>query len=96
MGLFMLRKDSERRATLHRILTDYISHVISNVQESQVVGHCDLLTLMNIYIYISPSYRRFMIINVNVSSKVPDSISHCSDEKVKKKVNFSLEMEKPK
>lgn len=37
-----------------------------------------------------------MIINVNVSSKVPDSISHCSDEKVKKKVNFSLEMEKPK
>ncbi|XP_040900393.1 mitogen-activated protein kinase kinase kinase 5 [Toxotes jaculatrix] len=34
MGLFMLRKDSERRATLHRILTDYISHVISNIQES--------------------------------------------------------------
>lgn len=33
-GLFMLRKDSERRATLHRILTDYISHVVSNIQES--------------------------------------------------------------
>ena len=34
IGLFMLRKDSERRATLHRVLTDYISHVISNIQES--------------------------------------------------------------
>ncbi|XP_017279278.1 mitogen-activated protein kinase kinase kinase 5 [Kryptolebias marmoratus] len=34
IGLFMLRKDSERRATLHRILTDYISHVVSNIQES--------------------------------------------------------------
>ncbi|KAK2844874.1 hypothetical protein Q5P01_011533 [Channa striata] len=33
-GLFMLRKDSERRATLHRILTNSISHVISNIQES--------------------------------------------------------------
>lgn len=33
-GLFMLRKDSERRATLHQILTDYISHVVSNIQES--------------------------------------------------------------
>ncbi|XP_042279025.1 mitogen-activated protein kinase kinase kinase 5 [Thunnus maccoyii] len=34
IGLFMLRKDSERRATLHRVLTDYISHVVSNIQES--------------------------------------------------------------
>ncbi|XP_041843395.1 mitogen-activated protein kinase kinase kinase 5 [Melanotaenia boesemani] len=34
MGLFMLRKDSERRATLHRVLTDYISHVVSNLQAS--------------------------------------------------------------
>ncbi|XP_054476974.1 mitogen-activated protein kinase kinase kinase 5 [Anoplopoma fimbria] len=34
MGLFMLRKDSERRATLHRILTDYISLVVSNILES--------------------------------------------------------------
>ncbi|XP_055359168.1 mitogen-activated protein kinase kinase kinase 5 isoform X2 [Betta splendens] len=33
-GLFMLRKDSERRATLHRILTDYISHVVAHIQES--------------------------------------------------------------
>lgn len=33
-GLFMLRKDSERRATLHQILTDYISHVVFNIQES--------------------------------------------------------------
>lgn len=34
MGLFMLRKDSERRATLHRVLTDYISLVVRNIQES--------------------------------------------------------------
>uniref|UniRef100_A0A7N9ATJ0 mitogen-activated protein kinase kinase kinase n=1 Tax=Mastacembelus armatus TaxID=205130 RepID=A0A7N9ATJ0_9TELE len=34
IGLFMLRKDSERRATLHRVLTDYISHVLANIQES--------------------------------------------------------------
>ncbi|XP_031145768.1 mitogen-activated protein kinase kinase kinase 5 [Sander lucioperca] len=34
VGLFMLRKDSERRATLHRVLTDYISDVVSNIQES--------------------------------------------------------------
>ncbi|XP_034088807.1 mitogen-activated protein kinase kinase kinase 5 [Gymnodraco acuticeps] len=34
VGLFMLRKDSERRATLHRVLTDYISHVVSHIQES--------------------------------------------------------------
>uniref|UniRef100_A0A4W6C1E9 mitogen-activated protein kinase kinase kinase n=1 Tax=Lates calcarifer TaxID=8187 RepID=A0A4W6C1E9_LATCA len=38
IGLFMLRKDSERRATLHRVLTDYISHVISNLQESVPQG----------------------------------------------------------
>nr|XP_019948226.1 PREDICTED: mitogen-activated protein kinase kinase kinase 5-like [Paralichthys olivaceus] len=34
IGLFMLRKDSERRATLHRVLNDYIGHVINNIQES--------------------------------------------------------------
>lgn len=34
MGLFMLRKDSERRATLHRVLTDYISLVVRSIQES--------------------------------------------------------------
>ncbi|XP_053289085.1 mitogen-activated protein kinase kinase kinase 5 isoform X1 [Pleuronectes platessa] len=34
MGLFMLRKDSERRATLHRVLTDDIGHVIAHIQES--------------------------------------------------------------
>uniref|UniRef100_A0A8B9JW54 mitogen-activated protein kinase kinase kinase n=1 Tax=Astyanax mexicanus TaxID=7994 RepID=A0A8B9JW54_ASTMX len=27
LGLFLLRKDSERRDTLHRVLTDHISHV---------------------------------------------------------------------
>lgn len=34
VGLFMLRKDSERRATLHRVLTDYISLVVFNIQDS--------------------------------------------------------------
>uniref|UniRef100_A0A8C9XIM4 mitogen-activated protein kinase kinase kinase n=1 Tax=Sander lucioperca TaxID=283035 RepID=A0A8C9XIM4_SANLU len=38
VGLFMLRKDSERRATLHRVLTDYISDVVSNIQESVPQG----------------------------------------------------------
>uniref|UniRef100_A0A671SZB9 mitogen-activated protein kinase kinase kinase n=1 Tax=Sinocyclocheilus anshuiensis TaxID=1608454 RepID=A0A671SZB9_9TELE len=33
LGLFMLRKDSERRDTLHRILTEYISLVVLNIQE---------------------------------------------------------------
>uniref|UniRef100_A0A9J7XR87 mitogen-activated protein kinase kinase kinase n=1 Tax=Cyprinus carpio carpio TaxID=630221 RepID=A0A9J7XR87_CYPCA len=34
LGLFMLRKDSERRDTLHRILTEYISNVVQNIQET--------------------------------------------------------------
>nr|XP_020484514.1 mitogen-activated protein kinase kinase kinase 5-like [Labrus bergylta] len=34
VGLFMLRKDSERRATLHRVLSDYISLVVFNIQDS--------------------------------------------------------------
>lgn len=34
VGLFMLRKDSERRATLHRVLTDYNNLVVLNIQES--------------------------------------------------------------
>ncbi|XP_043116424.1 mitogen-activated protein kinase kinase kinase 5 isoform X2 [Puntigrus tetrazona] len=34
LGLFMLRKDSERRDTLHRILTEYISSVVQNIQET--------------------------------------------------------------
>ncbi|KAM9724383.1 mitogen-activated protein kinase kinase kinase 5 [Menidia menidia] len=34
ISLFMLRKDSERRATLHRVLTDYVSNVVSNIQQS--------------------------------------------------------------
>ncbi|TKS82388.1 Mitogen-activated protein kinase kinase kinase 5 [Collichthys lucidus] len=38
IGLFMLRKDSERRATLHRVLTDYISLVVFNIQESVPQG----------------------------------------------------------
>lgn len=40
IGLFMLRKDSERRATLHRVLTDYITLVVGNIEESapQVSG----------------------------------------------------------
>lgn len=40
IGLFLLRKDSERRATLHSVLTDYISYVVTYLQESiqQVCG----------------------------------------------------------
>ncbi|KAK9514131.1 hypothetical protein VZT92_027620 [Zoarces viviparus] len=34
VGLFMLRKDSERRATLHRVLTDYMSLVVFNILDS--------------------------------------------------------------
>ncbi|XP_059424190.1 mitogen-activated protein kinase kinase kinase 5-like [Carassius carassius] len=34
LGLFMLRKDSERRDTLNRILTEYISNVVQNIQET--------------------------------------------------------------
>ncbi|XP_056330985.1 mitogen-activated protein kinase kinase kinase 5 [Danio aesculapii] len=34
LGLFMLRKDSERRDTLHRILTEDITHVVQNIQET--------------------------------------------------------------
>ncbi|XP_034029981.1 mitogen-activated protein kinase kinase kinase 5 [Thalassophryne amazonica] len=34
LGLFLLRKDSERRATLYQVLVDYISSVVSTVQES--------------------------------------------------------------
>ncbi|XP_035264795.1 mitogen-activated protein kinase kinase kinase 5 isoform X2 [Anguilla anguilla] len=34
LGLFLLRKDSERRATLHRVLTEYINTVVSNLRES--------------------------------------------------------------
>ncbi|XP_037128814.1 mitogen-activated protein kinase kinase kinase 5-like [Syngnathus acus] len=34
MGLFMLRKDSERRATLHRVLTDDVAKVVANIQEA--------------------------------------------------------------
>ncbi|KAI7806518.1 mitogen-activated protein kinase kinase kinase 5 [Triplophysa rosa] len=34
LGLFMLRKDSERRDKLHRILTEYIDHVVETVQET--------------------------------------------------------------
>ncbi|XP_077455378.1 mitogen-activated protein kinase kinase kinase 5 [Stigmatopora argus] len=34
LGMFMLRKDSERRATLHRVLTDYIAEVVANIREA--------------------------------------------------------------
>ncbi|XP_061814603.2 mitogen-activated protein kinase kinase kinase 5 [Nerophis lumbriciformis] len=34
IGLFMLRKDSERRATLHRVLNDDIALVVANIQEA--------------------------------------------------------------
>ncbi|TSK34920.1 Mitogen-activated protein kinase kinase kinase 5 [Bagarius yarrelli] len=34
LGLFLLRKDSERRSTLHRVLTEYISQVLLNINES--------------------------------------------------------------
>ncbi|XP_076827875.1 mitogen-activated protein kinase kinase kinase 5 isoform X2 [Brachyhypopomus gauderio] len=34
LGLFLLRKDSERRNTLHKVLTDYIDQVVCNIQDS--------------------------------------------------------------
>lgn len=34
LGLFLLRKDSERRTTLHRILTEYITDVVHNIQNT--------------------------------------------------------------
>ncbi|XP_055982058.1 mitogen-activated protein kinase kinase kinase 5 isoform X1 [Sorex fumeus] len=37
-GFFMLRKDSERRATLHRILTEDQDKVVRNLMESLVQG----------------------------------------------------------
>uniref|UniRef100_A0AAY4D549 mitogen-activated protein kinase kinase kinase n=1 Tax=Denticeps clupeoides TaxID=299321 RepID=A0AAY4D549_9TELE len=33
LGLFLLRKDSERRATLHRVLTEYITNVVHDIQD---------------------------------------------------------------
>ncbi|KAG9334223.1 hypothetical protein JZ751_008471 [Albula glossodonta] len=39
LGLFLLRKDSERRATLHRVLTEYINTVVSNIQETLPQQH---------------------------------------------------------
>ncbi|XP_060778179.1 mitogen-activated protein kinase kinase kinase 5 [Neoarius graeffei] len=42
LGLFLLRKDSARRSTLHRVLTDYIGQVLHNISESlpQTEEHC--------------------------------------------------------
>lgn len=43
-GFFMLRKDSERRATLHRILTEDRDKVVANLREAflQVRDHRSL------------------------------------------------------
>uniref|UniRef100_A0A8C5FHN7 Protein kinase domain-containing protein n=1 Tax=Gadus morhua TaxID=8049 RepID=A0A8C5FHN7_GADMO len=40
-GLFLLRKDSERRATLHRVLSDHIGPVVAHVQD---LGGVSVLT----------------------------------------------------
>lgn len=44
-GFFMLRKDSERRATLHRILTEDQNKVVANLMEAlaQVGNHWELI-----------------------------------------------------
>uniref|UniRef100_A0A4W4END5 mitogen-activated protein kinase kinase kinase n=1 Tax=Electrophorus electricus TaxID=8005 RepID=A0A4W4END5_ELEEL len=38
LGLFLLRKDSERRNTLHKVLTDYIGQVVCNIQDSLITS----------------------------------------------------------
>lgn len=68
----MLRKDSERRATLHRVLTDYISNVVSNIQESvpqvgKVNPTCQLVSISKVLAlyepYISGSPSSLMLLN---------------------------------
>ncbi|XP_030213885.1 mitogen-activated protein kinase kinase kinase 5 isoform X1 [Gadus morhua] len=44
-GLFLLRKDSERRATLHRVLSDHIGPVVAHVQDAlPTLGGVSVLT----------------------------------------------------
>lgn len=45
LGLFLLRKDSARRSTLHRVLTDYIGQVLHNISESLPQVHVSTCSL---------------------------------------------------
>ncbi|CAL8353589.1 unnamed protein product [Arctogadus glacialis] len=52
-GLFLLRKDSERRATLHRVLSDHIGPVVAHVQDAlPALGGGSVLTADHILLLI--------------------------------------------
>lgn len=61
LGLFMLRKDSERRDTLHRILTEYIDHVVENIRETLPQVHTNTAVspfLGNVWCGMQPNHQR--------------------------------------
>uniref|UniRef100_A0AAR2LAW8 mitogen-activated protein kinase kinase kinase n=1 Tax=Pygocentrus nattereri TaxID=42514 RepID=A0AAR2LAW8_PYGNA len=81
MGLFLLRKDSERRNTLHKVLTDYISHVVGNIQESlpQVCSHIKQLIGCLRENIRSPDRKRFTNRLLKIRSSLQsDAVPPCS------------------